>query len=57
MKKQKKLKIKSLCKLNKKEVEANLNEIILLVNLPKFICSKCTRVANEEWLLCHSHKL
>jgi len=53
MKKNKKLKIKSLCKLDKKDVESSFKEIILLVDKPNCICTKCARVANEESVLCH----
>lgn len=53
MKKGKKLKIKSLCKLGKKEVEANLAELAILVNDPVFICEKCVRASNVKKILCH----
>ncbi len=53
MKKHKKIKIKSLCKLSKKEVEENLVEIISLVKSPSHVCSKCARSANDEFVLCH----
>lgn len=52
MKKHKKTKIKSLCKLSKKEVEANLDEVALLVTNPKHICVKCARVAKKGSNLC-----
>lgn len=57
MKKEKKIKIKSLCKLTKKEVEANLAEIALLVNAPQFICEKCARASNTKKILCHPHSI
>lgn len=53
MKKRKKIKIKSLCKLSKKEVEVNLAEIVCLVKSPTYVCSKCARSANTEFVLCH----
>lgn len=53
MKKIKKHKHKSLCKLNKKEVEANIDELISMVNKPEFICCKCARVAIKESNLCN----
>lgn len=53
----KKIKHKNLCKLSKKDVEANLKDITLLVINPQFICCKCARVANREDLLCHPQKL
>jgi hypothetical protein len=57
MKKHKKSKISSLCKLSKKEVEANLNDIVALVCNPQYICSKCARVANIEKILCHPESI
>ena len=53
MSKNKKIKQKHLCKYGKKDVEANLKEISLLVNEPKFICSKCARAANIAEIVCH----
>jgi len=50
-------KIKSLCDLDKKEIEKNLIEIIPLVIKPKYICTKCARVANSEDLLCKAVKI
>jgi hypothetical protein len=54
MGKDKKLKIKSLCKLSKKDVSANIKEIISLTDTPSFICTKCARVANSKSLLCEA---
>ncbi len=49
-------KIKNLCDLDKKDIEKNLTELIPLVSKPKYICSKCARVAADSDLLCKAIK-
>jgi hypothetical protein len=46
---------KKLCKI--KPVEANLEEIKLLVKKPRAICVKCGRVAKKKRNLCYPEKL
>jgi len=43
---------KSFCDLSKDEIAEKLDEIISLVNKPKYICRKCARAANEKTHLC-----
>lgn len=57
MGKNKKVKQKHLCKYGKKDVETSLKELALLVNSPRFICSKCARAANDEDLICHPNSI
>jgi hypothetical protein len=53
----KKEKIK-LCKLTKKEfINTNLKEYSELVKNPKFVCTKCGRVAGEKKYLCKPMEL
>ena len=49
---------KKLCKLIKKEfLKTNLDDYILLVKKPKYICSKCGRTAIEKERLCDPKKI
>jgi len=50
--KKKKLRKKSLCKLNKDDISNHLNEISELIKEPEFICTKCARAASTENMLC-----
>jgi len=49
--------MKELCKLKKGDVASNLKSIIALTEKPKFICTKCARVANEKKYLCEPTKM
>lgn len=45
-------KIKELCKIRAKEFDLYYDDIVKIVRKPKYICSKCLRVAKKESLLC-----
>lgn len=47
---------KKLCEL-KKLLKKDLAEYIINVNQPKFVCTKCGRVANEKKLVCSPAKM
>lgn len=47
---------KKLCEL-KKLLKKDLAEYIVNVNQPKFVCTKCGRVANEKKLVCSPAKM
>jgi hypothetical protein len=44
--------MKTLCDLDKKEIEKQLPAIMALVNRPAYICKKCARAANQKELVC-----
>ena len=49
---------KCLCKRVKEDfLKEDLKEYKKLVNSPKYICTKCGRVANEKDNLCKPEKL
>jgi hypothetical protein len=48
----KKLKKSSLCKWSKADILDNLEDLIVLVGQPNYVCRKCTRVANDKINLC-----
>jgi len=48
---------KTFCDLSKDYVAKHLDEIIPLINNPKFICKKCARAANDETHLCKPVKI
>jgi len=48
---------KSFCDLDKEYIKKNLDEIISLTDQPKYVCSKCARVGNEETHLCKPVKM
>ena len=47
----------TFCDLDKAYIKKNIDEIISLTNKPKYICTKCVRVANEEVHLCKPVKI
>ena len=54
----KKTKIKTtLCKLDKHDIEENMQDIVSVVSEPKFICRKCARVATNKKYLCQPVKI
>jgi len=44
--------MKTLCDLDKKKIEKSLNEIVVMVNHPKYICKKYDRAANKKDFVC-----
>ena len=46
---------KELCKL-RKELGGDLKTYVLLVNQPRFLCTRCGRMANKKKNLCHPQK-
>ncbi|MBN2637500.1 MAG: hypothetical protein JXR65_00260 [Bacteroidales bacterium] len=48
---------KTFCDFSKDEIRENLEEIILLVNEPRYICRKCARVSNTGDHLCKPVKM
>ena len=57
MKETKKMKISQLCALKKADIEKHTQKLIKIVKKPKFICTKCARVAKEKAFLCHAKKI
>lgn len=51
------MKITQLCVLKKSDFEKHTKKIIKIMKNPKFICTKCIRVANEKEFLCHPSKI
>lgn len=52
-----KLKVKSLCGLKRAAVKDHFDEIQAIVAQPRFVCSKCCRVAGCGNYLCKAKKL
>ena len=48
---------KALCKLGKKGIEQNLEEIVRIVSKPSFLCIKCGRSASSKKYLCKAVSL
>ena len=48
---------KTFCDLSKDYIAKNMDEMISLVDNPKYICRKCARTANEETHLCKPVKM
>ncbi len=51
------MKLTQLCALKKSDIEKHTKKIIKIVKHPKFICTKCARVAKEKAFLCHPMKI
>lgn len=51
------MKMTQLCALKKSDIEKYEKKIIKIVKNPKFICTKCARVANEKEFVCHPKKM
>lgn len=51
------LPMKTLCDLNKKEIEKRLPEVAELVSGAKYMCRKCARSASKKNLLCSPVKI
>jgi hypothetical protein len=49
--------MKTLCDLDKKEIEKNLSLMMKMVDRPAYICKKCARAANTKDLLCKPVKI
>jgi hypothetical protein len=48
---------KKMCKLGKSDFKENEEGIIAQVLSPRYICTKCLRVATDKKLLCKPSKL
>lgn len=53
---EKKLKKKSLCKWDRKDVKKNWGELNELVATSKYICTKCLRSSRLKGTLCKAEK-
>ena len=54
----KKTKIKkTLCDLDKNEIEEHIEEIASIVSEPQYLCRKCARVAINKKYLCKPIKI
>lgn len=49
--------MKSLCDMNKNEIENDIEKIMTIVNKPKYICVKCARAVNEKKYVCKPVKI
>jgi hypothetical protein len=47
----------TLCKLDKHDMEERMDDIAPIVSEPKYICSKCARVAKKKKYLCKPVKI
>lgn len=50
-------KLKTLCKVKKKQHAELRDDIVEAVRQPRHICEKCLRVSSKKELLCHPCKL
>jgi len=48
---------KPLCKIEKSDIEEHFNELAAIVAEPKYLCSKCARVATKKSYLCKPVKI
>jgi hypothetical protein len=42
----------NLCKWKKDRIDKKFDELVKIVRNPKFVCTKCGRVANSKKWLC-----
>ena len=49
--------MKTLCDLDKKDIEKKFSDVVKLVDKPKYVCRKCARAANEKDLVCKPVKI
>ena len=50
-------KYKTLCDLDKKDIEKKFSEITKIVSDPTFICRKCARASNKKEYLCKPQRI
>jgi len=50
-------KFKTLCDLDKKDIEKRLDQISRIVSEPQYICRKCARAAKRKEYLCKPQKI
>lgn len=48
---------KTLCKLDKHDMEENMDTVMKLVAKPHYLCGKCARVATKKKYLCKPVKI
>jgi len=48
---------KTLCSLDRDEIEDNIDEIAKIVSGARYICRKCARVARKKKYLCKPVRL
>ena len=44
--------VKTLCKWKKKDIEKHVNELLKVIDKPKYYCKDCARAANNKSMLC-----
>jgi hypothetical protein len=45
-------KSKTLCDLDRKDIEKSFKTIVKMVDSPKYLCIKCARAANKKEYIC-----
>jgi len=48
---------KTLCRLDRNEIEESINELTEIVSNAKYLCHKCARVSKKKKHLCKPVKL
>jgi hypothetical protein len=51
------IKFKTLCDLDKQDIEKKLDEIAKIVTDPKYLCRKCARASNKKEYLCKPQRI